>query len=661
MESGARTRFTFTSQHLALLEKEYASSVYPSKVTKAVLSRSIGCTETQVQNWFSRHRTRDAVESKGEKEKITMLEKLQKQEIRNASDPLDINTARIIASSSPQAKSGSPDASSGTRAATPPRDKERTSTSSERPNALSNAVSSKPSRDRESENGKSGSMNVSLISGPLKTEREKGRAVDRFGPYDEPAMKLPKFKKGKPTPPMDIVKERQMGFFKELTTSPTTATTTSAPSSTPPTQAASPTELITLEQTSATQVQEGNLLEKTPSSLSALLAEPTLPSPTEEQTTTSQQSTQPTSGEINENSTMTDLDIAASMTQTVTTTFPTDAQESEVLLKPSSKPKKTVRFNDNELVSIRYIEPRPLPGEEEVLSDDEEFDSSMDQSGVDNHHNYQSAFEKAPPAFYMPKVIMDALVRGDLWRVPPLLKLDPTNNPERGSKSVEKDIQEQRELETLSENYLHDSFIPPSPAEPDPEPLTENSATPVPPKMIALFEPTRDPSAVLLNSLTLLQQIANNNNKAINTAPAPQPQPQPTAQSSLLAQVSGYIQQHQQQQQQTQYQVQAASAATPLSAMYNLAALVQQTQYQQPYQQPYQQTYQQPYQQSSYQQQYQQQYLQQDQTQQQQSIYTAYQQAYQTQQQNQQQSHQQPNVSSSSYGYYYQGNMPGPT
>ncbi|KAG0262436.1 hypothetical protein BG011_010153 [Mortierella polycephala] len=584
-----------------------------------------------------------------------MLEKLQRQEIRNASDPLDINTARIIASNSPQAKSGSPEVSSGTGAVTSPRDKEKANTSSERPIILSSIVYSKPSRDRESENGRSGSMNTSPITGPIRTEREKGRAVDRFGPYDEPAMKLPKFKKGKPTPPMNMVKERQMGFFKELTTSPTTAAATTVPSSTPPTQVASPTEPITMEYTPTIQVQEGTLLEKAPSSLSPPSAEPTLPSPIEGQTTIPQQSTQLVSGEINENSTMADHDLAAPVTQSVTTTIPTDAQESGMLLKPSSKPKKSVRFNDNELVSIRYIEPRPLPGEEEEFSDDEEFDFGMDQSGMYGHHDYQGAFERGSPAFYMPKVVMDALVRGDLWRVPPLLQLDPTNNPERGSKSVEKDTQEQRELETLSENYLHDSFIPPSPTEPDPEPLTGNSATPVPPKMIALFEPTRDPSAVLLNSLTLLQQIANNNNKAVNTAPAPQPQPQPTAQSSLLAQVSGYIQQHQQQQQQqqqqTQYQVQAASSATPLSSMYNLASLVQQTQYQQPYQQPYQQ--------SSYPQQYQQQYPQQDQSQQQQSIYTAYQQAYQTQQQNQQHSHQQPNVSSSSYGYYYQGNTPG--
>lgn len=101
-------------------------------------------------------------------------------------------------------------------------------------------------------------------------------------------------------------------------------------------------------------------------------------------------------------------------------------------VKPS-KPKKAVRFKAaDELEMIRYFVP------------------------------YNDAEEK------------EALISGDLWRPPPMLLL---SNAERGSASTEKTVQEKREAETLSVNYIREAYIPLSPAEPDPDPLDTAAAT----------------------------------------------------------------------------------------------------------------------------------------------------------------------------------------
>lgn len=100
-------------------------------------------------------------------------------------------------------------------------------------------------------------------------------------------------------------------------------------------------------------------------------------------------------------------------------------------VKPS-KPKKVVRFKAaDELEMIRYFVP------------------------------YNDAEEK------------EALISGDLWRPPPMLLLD---GAERGSASTEKTVQEKREAETLSVNYIREAYIPISPAEPDPDPMDTTTA-----------------------------------------------------------------------------------------------------------------------------------------------------------------------------------------
>ncbi|KAG9066265.1 hypothetical protein KI688_001486 [Linnemannia hyalina] len=162
--------------------------------------------------------------------------------------------------------------------------------------------------------------------------------------------------------------------------------------------------------------------------------------------------------------------------------IPTEAETpaTEVPAEPvkPSKPKKVVRFKAaDELEMIRYFVP------------------------------YNDAEEK------------EALISGDLWRPPPMLLL---GGDERGSASTEKIVQEQREAETLSVNYIREAYIPISPAEPDPDPMdttavaTADAATAdadamdsTLPSALPTFETTTDHSAILMSSLAFLTQVAS--------------------------------------------------------------------------------------------------------------------------------------------------------
>lgn len=153
----------------------------------------------------------------------------------------------------------------------------------------------------------------------------------------------------------------------------------------------------------------------------------------------------------------------------------TEVPVTEVLAEPvkPSKPKKVVRFKAaDELEMIRYFVP------------------------------YNDAEEK------------EALISGDLWRPPPMLLL---SGAERGSASTEKTIQEKREAETLSVNYIREAYIPISPAEPDLDPMdTTATATAAAaivdnaaPSALPTFETTTDHSAILMSSLAFLTQMAS--------------------------------------------------------------------------------------------------------------------------------------------------------
>jgi len=162
----------------------------------------------------------------------------------------------------------------------------------------------------------------------------------------------------------------------------------------------------------------------------------------------------------------------------------TDLSEgsTEQVSKPS-KPKKTVRFkNADELVSVRLIDPRPRPGdEEEEESDDDDNDNGY--SGPDlgdddsmSYHLGRGGSSSVKPVFMMTDARVLALVRGDSWRVPMEISIDQDHQVKWGERSTEKETQERRELETLSANYFQLAYIPPSPAEPDMDPVPLDSS-----------------------------------------------------------------------------------------------------------------------------------------------------------------------------------------
>ncbi|KAF9539364.1 hypothetical protein EC957_005462 [Mortierella hygrophila] len=157
--------------------------------------------------------------------------------------------------------------------------------------------------------------------------------------------------------------------------------------------------------------------------------------------------------------------------------IPTEAETpaTEVPAEPvkPSKPKKVVRFKAaDELEMIRYFVP------------------------------YNDAEEK------------EALISGDLWRPPPMLLL---SGDERGSASTEKTVQEKREAETLSVNYIREAYIPISPAEPDLDPMDITVVATADadvmdsdvPSALPTFETTTDHSAILMSSLAFLTQVAS--------------------------------------------------------------------------------------------------------------------------------------------------------
>ncbi|KAF9905923.1 hypothetical protein EC991_001164 [Linnemannia zychae] len=311
-------------------------------------------------------------------------------------------------------------------------------------------------------------------------------------------MKLPKFNKGKTTPAQENKKTHivaNAGFFKELMAPPP------APSRPPPppTTKASATPLsVTTTAPSKTSPH---------SQVADSIASPSKPTPSPPTTPTTPTAPTPSSVTPNERlspvatepaveevsalspeptlvsepvppSAATPTAAAAAVVASLieSQSLPVDQSPAEPVKPP--KPKKVVRFKAaHELEMIRYIE------------------------------RYNDAEEKEMEA---------ALLRGDMWQPPPMLVLD--DPAERGSASKEKDVQEKREAETLSVNYVREAYIPMSPAEPDPDPMdttTSSTSIAVPP----VFEASADHSAILMNSLAFLTQVASSSGST-STAPA---------------------------------------------------------------------------------------------------------------------------------------------
>jgi hypothetical protein len=199
---------------------------------------------------------------------------------------------------------------------------------------------------------------------------------------------------------------------------------------------------------------------------------------------------------------VTDSVTNGTTTTTTTTTTATVAESSDAAtddtVAPPSKKRKVVRFKaEHELVSIRLIEPRGFYPEENNEDDgagggagSNEYNMEhpgqrpflLGMGGMEmNHDGYGYGNDdstnrwNARPQFVLPDQMIEALVRGDMW-TPPSELSESSSRAARGSKSTEKDVQEKREAETLSVYYRQIAYIPPSPAEPDPEPLSAIAA-----------------------------------------------------------------------------------------------------------------------------------------------------------------------------------------
>ncbi|KAF9153463.1 hypothetical protein BG015_003343 [Linnemannia schmuckeri] len=387
--------------------------------------------------------------------------------------------------------------------------------------------------------GGANSKSSSLSSGPKSEGLSNKRSFQGNGPDGDRArvkrdrddstfsqsseMKLPKFNKGKPatapaTAPATETKKTHIvanaGFFKELmapasTSSKPPSSTTKAltsslsvttdgssklpakphavdstasplkPASSPPTTPTTPTTPITPttpttavftsgQRLSPVAAEPGPVLEPVPESTSAPVAAPVVA---------------PTSAALQA--------IAAAVASlTGSSPIPIEAEipavETPAEPVKLSKPKKVVRFKAaDELEMIRYFVP------------------------------YSDAEEK------------ETLLSGELWRPPPMLVL---SSAERGSASVEKTVQEKREAETLSVNYIREAYIPISPAEPDPDPMDTTTAAAssavaamvsAVPVALPPVEATTDHSAILMNSLAFLTQMASSSSGSTSAAATP--------------------------------------------------------------------------------------------------------------------------------------------
>jgi len=197
-------------------------------------------------------------------------------------------------------------------------------------------------------------------------------------------------------------------------------------------------------------------------------------------------------------------DASTSVTATETSAVTT----ADVVTPPPSKKRKVVRFRaDHDLVSIRLIEPRGFFAEEEENNEDHEAAAAAGSVGYGTDHlghrpfllgvgghdggynegwgNGSSRWNASLSSlhgyngrsqFMLPEQMIETLVRGDSWAEPRKLLFE-SGRAERGAKSVEKDVQEKRESETLSVHYRQIAYIPPSPAEPDPEPVSSATTT----------------------------------------------------------------------------------------------------------------------------------------------------------------------------------------
>ncbi|KAI1320087.1 hypothetical protein EDD11_002059 [Mortierella claussenii] len=203
----------------------------------------------------------------------------------------------------------------------------------------------------------------------------------------------------------------------------------------------------------------------------------------------------------------------------------------EALRKQQQK-KKTVRFRDDDLVSIRYFETPLDPewsGQDTDDYDDDHYD--LDSFSSYSGHGLSSppvAFPSSahsamppkgkPPAFLMPEDIIPDFLRGVFWVHPHALDFAPQGHfaeddqdgdqevpmaVAEGQESTERDVQAAREAKTPAVVYESLADIPPSPTEPDPD---DGKVEVQPPRRMPLLMETADPVTGLIDTLRVIYQ-----------------------------------------------------------------------------------------------------------------------------------------------------------
>ncbi|KAF9954740.1 hypothetical protein BGZ72_004317 [Mortierella alpina] len=172
--------------------------------------------------------------------------------------------------------------------------------------------------------------------------------------------------------------------------------------------------------------------------------------------------------------------------------------------------KKTVRFKaDFELVQIKYFERVVYEDDEDDEDGAHDQDDDREQDGdrdMDVDHYWQDdgydggiaawgqpwiesreADTANRPTFTMEASVIDELIQGTAWRRPlpllivhpvPLDDEEPNCELAHGEESMEKEIQGRREDMTEPQIYADVASIPPSPAEPEPEPALDPVSNP---------------------------------------------------------------------------------------------------------------------------------------------------------------------------------------
>ncbi|GJJ77999.1 hypothetical protein EMPS_10358 [Entomortierella parvispora] len=478
----------------------------------------------------------------------------------------------------------------------------------------------------------SSTFDISKLSEKATRDHGGKRAENkRDAPFEAVDMPLPKFIKGKSTGPVELTKKAQIrenaAFFKDIGLTLRTNTGSANSPSSPSQSVSSPSQAVSSPTISA----------PAPASVTSTAAQAlvsTLPSSPSQDSPSSSTITVPSSASDLVSSILANAAVLKMIASKASAN--SELENSPAVATPVAaptklnKPKKTVRFkNPDELVSIRYIDPRPLPGEEEEDSEDEDLAFAGGPGDEDSAMFYLGyGGSSMRPVFMMTEARMVPLLRGDHWSPPLEIAVDEDHQVSRGELSTEKEAQEKRELETLSANYFQVAYIPPSPAEPDPDPVPLDPTTVKP---IVL----NDGTEVLLGSLKLLEQLTSS-----SAAPTSAYNPYEGYGQAYGAQYADASQQQQysvnaaagsyanlyagagtgytpQLQQDSSYVVptqQAEATTAPVTAAFpdaqtTLALLqmlqqhAQQPQQQQPtqnYQEQYQQTYQQPQQQATY-------------------------------------------------------------